>query len=122
MQKSILQFQPSGARLLVEIAYTPEEISRGLMFRTVLEPYAGMLFVMPSESIHRMWMKDVFLPGLDMIFVSSQSVVVGILEQVPKGPPYILWGVEEPSKWVIEASAGWVKLAGVKMGDRVYTE
>jgi hypothetical protein len=42
----------------VELAITPEEHSRGLMFRKYLDSNAGMLFIFDDDDIRFFWMKD----------------------------------------------------------------
>lgn len=121
MKRAVLLFTPSNARLNVEVASTPSEIAQGLSFRRDLAADAGMLFIMPGEKAWRMWMKDCLF-SLDLVFANAQGIVVGTIEQVPRPPPLVTWGVDEPSQWVIEARAGWVRSVGVKVGSRVFTE
>ena len=52
----------------VELADTPEKMSRGLMYRMSLPVDQGMLFVMGAPRIATFWMHNTFVP-LDMIFI-----------------------------------------------------
>ena len=54
----------------VEVALTPEEHARGLMYRSQLATDAGMMFVFDEPSIQRFWMKNTLIP-LDMIFIGK---------------------------------------------------
>ena len=63
----------------VELALTPEEQERGLMFREHLDADAGMLFVFEAPSAHVFWMKNTLIP-LDMIFIGADWRIAGIVE------------------------------------------
>lgn len=70
----------------VEVAKTPEEQEKGLMFRETLEDNAGMIFLYPTPRPIAMWMKNTPLP-LDMIFVDEEGTIVATHE---KATPYSL--------------------------------
>jgi len=61
----------------VEVARSPAQRSRGLMYRTHLDPDAGMLFFYPAHQRARMWMKDTPL-SLDMLFIGADGRVLEI--------------------------------------------
>jgi uncharacterized membrane protein (UPF0127 family) len=61
-------------RFDVEVARTPEEQARGLMFRKSLAANAGMVFPMAPPRTASFWMKDTVIP-LDMIFVRTDGTV-----------------------------------------------
>ena len=63
----------------VEIADTPEERMRGLMFRKSLGQKEGMLFVFPEEGFKGFWMKNTYIP-LDIIFISEDLKVSSIVK------------------------------------------
>ena len=62
----------------VELADTPEKMSRGLMFRMSLPLDQGMLFVMGAPRIATFWMQNTFLP-LDMIFIRLNGEIESIV-------------------------------------------
>lgn len=99
--------------VLAETAITPEEISRGLQFRSLL-PGTGMLFIFARERVRNFWMKDVPVP-LDMIFASRDGVVVGIVHNAPAMSSRKL-SVNAPSKFVLEVPAGWAQKNNVRAG------
>jgi uncharacterized protein len=113
---------PSGRSLAVnvEVARTPDEQARGLMFRDRLADDAGMLFVFPESSEHAFWMKNTLIP-LDMIFIDEAGTVVGIVE---RAEPQTLAPrtVGAKSRYVLEVNGGWSAANGVGKGDRVRFE
>lgn len=60
-------------RFVVEVAVTPPEREKGLMFRQSLAANSGMLFMFPKAEVVEFWMKDTILP-LDMIFIRANGV------------------------------------------------
>ena len=106
---------PSGAEskpFSVEVVSTRAERSRGLMFRKEMSPDAGMLFVFERPAMHTFWMKNTFIP-LDMVFLSEDRRVVGIIEDVP---PLTETGrfVDADSSYVLEFLGGTMKNHGIK--------
>jgi uncharacterized membrane protein (UPF0127 family) len=104
----------------VEIARTPAEEQRGLMFRTKLGADKGMIFVWPTERIRTFWMHNTCLP-LDMLFLAKDGTIVGLLEQVPtlNDEPR---QVNCPAAYVLEVNAGWSRRHGVKPGMKLELE
>jgi len=88
----------------VELALTPAEQERGLMFRESMGADEGMLFVFPGQSVHTFWMKNTLIP-LDMLFIDSNRRIVGIVEDAE---PKTLTGrsVGLPSQYVLEIGGG----------------
>lgn len=79
--EAIAEIRTAGRSIAfsVEIADTPEERARGLMFREVLARDAGMLFVFETEAPRAFWMKNTPLP-LDILFFDSRGVMCGLVE------------------------------------------
>lgn len=111
----------SGAhRLQIELATTPTQRSRGLMFRDHLDDDQGMLFDFGRETGIAMWMKDTPL-SLDMIFISADGRVVDIARNTT---PFSLEVIKARARAqaVLEVKAGIADKLGLKLGDRVEHE
>jgi uncharacterized protein len=110
----------TGARRVafrVEVAVTPEEHARGLMYRSELAADAGMLFVFEQPSVQRFWMKNTLIP-LDMIFIGKDRKIVGIVEDAaPETETERMVGA--PSQYVLEIGGGLSTRLGIKRGQPV---
>lgn len=102
---------------VVEVADTPGKREIGLMYRTELADDRGMIFLFPSESQQSFWMKNT-PRALDMIFISKERKIVGIVEQAT---PFSLdpRSVPGQSQFVFEINGGLSKRHGFKAGDAV---
>ncbi len=107
-------------RVEVEVAATPDARRRGLMWRTELAPGKGMLFLFPEEEVQSFWMANTLIP-LDMLFITSDKQVVGIIERAePRTRASRSVGV--PSQFVLEVPGGWCQAVGVTKGGTVEFE
>jgi uncharacterized membrane protein (UPF0127 family) len=101
----------------VEMAITPEEKERGLMFRRELPDGQGMLFDFQFDQNVAFWMKNTYIP-LDMLFIRADGRILRIAENteplsernVPSGGPV---------RAVLEVIGGTAKKLGIAAGDRV---
>ncbi len=119
-QKFIEIFLKKDVKIIAELALTPEEWEKGLMFRKKLPDNYGMLFVFKTVDYQWFWMKNTYIP-LDIIWISEDKKIVYIAENCKpclKGdcPSY---GVEIPVKYVLEIKGGKAKEFGIKVGDRI---
>lgn len=101
----------------VEVASTPAEQQRGLMFRESLPPFGGMLFPMNPPRPASFWMKDTVI-SLDMIFIRQDGTIARIAANTV---PYSLEQVEsgEPVAAVLELSGGRAAQLGIAENDKV---
>jgi uncharacterized protein len=113
-------------KIQVEVASTPEQIQRGLMYRTSLPEDNGMVFLFRGKSPVRFWMAHCFI-HLDMLMIKDGKIVK-IFENVPPCkeenekdcPTYP--SSSEPAvevTEVLEVSGGYAKRHGIKEGDSV---
>lgn len=103
-------------RLTVEIARSPQERQRGLMFRETLAADEGMLFDFGGESTEGFWMKNTLVP-LSIAFVSLGGVIIDIQDMRPLDGT--IHYSPQPYRWAVEANWGWFSEHGVVVGDRV---
>jgi uncharacterized membrane protein (UPF0127 family) len=101
----------------VEMALTPEEQAKGLMFRRSLPEGQGMLFDFQREQPTSFWMKNTYIP-LDMIFIRADGRILRIAENtVPLSEALVPSG--GPVRAVLEVIGGTAKKLGIAPGDRV---
>ena len=106
----------------VEMARTPAEQERGLMFRTDIPKDGGMLFAPypadgggPREA--SFWMKNTPSP-LDIIFIRADGTIARIAENtVPFSEAQVPSG--EPVAAVLEINGGRSAELGISEGDKV---
>lgn len=102
---------------VAELAATPQDRAKGLMFRTELADDRGMLFDFKQSRSVSMWMKNTPL-SLDMIFSDDKGRVVYVARNtVPYSEDIISPGV--PVYAVFEVKAGTAHRLKVKPGDRL---
>ena len=110
----------TGARTVpfrVEVAITPEEHARGLMYRSHLDADAGMLFVFEEPAVQRFWMKNTLIP-LDMIFITPELRIAGIVANAaPETETERM--VPARSQYVLEIAGGLSERLGVRAGETV---
>ena len=112
---------PRGeATVTVEIASTPDEIHRGLMFRDHLPPDAGMLFVMGADDAWAFYMLNTRIP-LDMIFITRDLTVAGVISNAEPCTE-TLRNVGKVSRYVLEVNGGWAAAHQITEGAKVRFE
>jgi uncharacterized protein len=104
----------------VEIARTPAERSRGLMFRISLPENAGMVFLFDRPDQLSFWMRNTLIP-LDMIFIEHSMQVLGVVENAE---PRTDSGRSVPglSQYVLEVNGGFAQRHGIGPGTKVRFE
>lgn len=101
----------------IELAMSPKQQARGLMYRRGMAADSGMLFVTDTPREISMWMKNTFIP-LDMLFVDSKGVIVKIAAgTVPHSLDTVASG--EAVKAVLEINAGVSEQLGITEGSQL---
>lgn len=110
----------SSFRVKVDLACTPREHAKGLMYVKTMPEDKGMLFVFREEKRHSFWMKNTFLP-LDMIHINKDREIVGIVENAQ---PHDLTsrGVGRAATYVLEVNAFTARKHGIEIGQKVTWE
>src|SRR6478736_798479 len=101
----------------VEMAVTPEEQAKGLMFRKQLPEGQGMLFDFHREQPTSFWMKNTYV-SLDMIFIRADGRILRIAENTEPLSTKII-SSQGPARAVLEVVAGTAQKYGIRPGDRV---
>lgn len=104
-------------RFDVEVAATPQEQEKGLMFRKELSADGGMLFPMDPPRTASFWMKDTLIP-LDMLFIHTDGTIAFMQSDVqPYSRTPVSAGV--PVAAVLELRGGRAAELGIARGDAV---
>ena len=101
---------------VLEMAGTPEQQERGLMFRRSLAPNEGMVFPYSPPQPVAFWMRNTLIP-LDMIFVRQDGTIARIATAKPLDETPVPAG--EPVSMVIEIRGGRAAELGIAEGDKV---
>lgn len=103
-------------RFQVELAATPAEQQKGLMFRTSMGPDEGMIFPNGVPQLRSFWMKNTVIP-LDIVYIGPDHRVLNIVAGVPYSTdPLPSAG---PVVNVLELNAGRTAELGIAPGDVV---
>jgi uncharacterized membrane protein (UPF0127 family) len=104
-------------RFNVEVARTPAEQERGLMFRPHIDPDGGMIFPMIPPRPASFWMKNT-VSSLDLLFVRADGTIARIATDAV---PYSLAPIDsgEPVAAVLEIAGGRSAQLGISEGDVV---
>ncbi len=102
-----------GIKMTAEVAVSPAERQKGLMYRTELPP--GMLFLFNTPQIISMWMKNT-PRSLDILFIGSKGEIINIARDTK---PFSLQTISAaaPAIAALEMPAGTTE--SLKPGDTV---
>ena len=101
---------------MVDIAATPEQQERGLMFRRSLGPGQGMIFPYDPPQNVSFWMKNTLIP-LDIIFIRPDRTIARITNAKALDETSLPSG--EPIDGVLEIRGGRAAELGIQPGDVV---
>lgn len=109
-----VELQVAGTTLNAEVARSPEEIRRGLMFRERLADGEAMLFVFDRPQQAGFWMKNTALP-LSLAYLDSNGVVLEIHDLRPHDLNAV-WSATDRVRYALEVPQGWFGRRGVRAG------
>jgi hypothetical protein len=103
-------------RFTVEVAATPEQQERGMMFRKSLAGDRGMIFPYDPPQNVSFWMQNTLIP-LDIIFIRADGAIARITKAKALDVTPLPAG--EPIAAVLEIRANRADEMGIKEGDIV---
>ena len=110
------------ATIMVELALSLGEQTRGLQGRLGLEPGRGMLFPYARAAPRAFWMKDVAFP-IDLIYADGRGRVTEVLRKLPPclGPAVSCptYPSRYPAQYVLELAAGQADALNIRLDDRL---
>ena len=111
------------ASLTTQIAATPQQEERGLMYVTKMPDNDGMLFMLPLGRAE-FWMKNTLIP-LSVAFIDKNGVILEIHDMQP-GDPNVpddqlprTRSDSDQVAYALETNLHWFSLNGIKPGDKL---
>lgn len=98
----------------IEIAETPDQLQRGMMWRESMDPDSGMLFVYDPVRPASMWMRNTLI-SLDILYVRENGEVAKIIAHAQPGSLRQL-GSSFPVAAVLEIAGGRSVELGIRPG------
>lgn len=96
-----------------ELAITPDQRQKGLMYRRDLAQHEGMLFVFEAPSPQCFWMRNTPTP-LTIAFVADDGSIVNLADMKPFDDNSHCSA--RPVRYVLEMNQGWFAKRGIKPG------
>jgi uncharacterized membrane protein (UPF0127 family) len=114
---AVITLHLGKATLNAEIAATPAQRERGLMFREKLADNDGMMFLMPSIAPATFWMKNTLIP-LSVAFLDRNGIILEIHDMKPLDES-ITASESKQVAYALETNVHWFALNGIKPGDKI---
>ena len=123
IDKVTIETEHGSFEVLVDIADTPEERTKGLMFVESLGDDNGMLFVFKEERTVGFWMKNTLIP-LDLLFISKELEIADIKSEFEpcEADPCETYVSKEPAMYVLEVNSGYIADKNIKIGDKIHLD
>lgn len=103
-------------RIRAEVAYTDATRQQGLMYRRVMAPQDGMLFVFEQNQRFCMWMKNTYLP-LSVAFIDETGTILNIEDMAPQTEESHC--AAKPARYALEMNRGWFARRGLRAGGKI---
>jgi uncharacterized membrane protein (UPF0127 family) len=109
----------ANQQINLEVARTPHQKEKGLMYRTSLAADRGMVFVYEPPQPVSFWMRNMKIP-LDMVFLRNGQVKLLKVNVPPCSTNSCpIYETDIAIDQVVELRAGRAAQLGLKIGDRV---
>ncbi len=123
--KRKITFMPSGVSVAAEEAETPEERSKGLMYRTSMGEMEAMMFSFEGSARQTFWMYHTRIP-LTVIFLDDALRIVDMQNMAPcpgEDPGACpVYTSRVNARHAIEVNQGFVEKHRIKFGDYITIE
>ncbi len=96
-----------------ELAITPEQRQKGLMYRRDLATHEGMLFVFEEPQPQCFWMRNT-PSALTIAFVADDGAIINLADMKPFDEASHC--STQPVRYVLEMNQGWFAKRGIKPG------
>lgn len=96
-----------------EVAATEASRQRGLMYRHLLPPDQGMLFVFDEPAVQCFWMKNTPLP-LSIAFIDARGAIVNITDMQAQSTD--IHCPAGPVRYALEMRQGWFAEHQIQVG------
>lgn len=113
------EIQIGSKKVMVEIAESPVQHEKGLMYRESLEKDKGMLFIFDREETLSFWMKNTYV-DLSIAYINKKMKIVDIQEMKATSPLEVTepqtYPSKKPAMYALEMPKGWFKASNIKVG------
>jgi uncharacterized membrane protein (UPF0127 family) len=106
--------------LTAEVARTPDQLQKGMMFRESMEENEAMLFVFPRPHRTGFWMKNTDLP-LSAAYIDPTGEILEIHDLQPQNTNTVR-AASDRIQFVLETRQGWFERHQVSTGAVLRTE
>lgn len=113
-----LVLEIGSARVTAEIARTPDQTTRGLMFRRHMDDNAGMLFVLGPEERASFWMENTLIP-LSVAYIDKAGRIVEIHDMKPLDTTLVT-SASDKIMYALEMNQGWFLLNRIPPGTPIH--
>ncbi|MEZ5404740.1 MAG: DUF192 domain-containing protein [Verrucomicrobiia bacterium] len=101
--------------LKIELADSPQEWAKGLMYRKTLPENQGMLFAFPQARRASFWMQNTYVP-LSIAFINREGEILEIHDMQPLDATPIQ-SLSSDIWFALEVNQGWFERNGIEAGD-----
>lgn len=102
--------------IVAQVARTPSEREKGLMFRTQMAAHEGMLFVFEEPQPQCFWMRNTLLP-LSIAFIADDGTIVNVEEMAPQTEATHCSA--KPVRYALEMNKAWFSKRGLAAGTKL---